>query len=51
LRTLPRQRFDLSQSAHGKVDIDRVGFDGNLYSLPYQLVQQNIEVRSSANDD
>ncbi len=48
LRALPERRFDLSQWAHAKVNIDyHVAFDANFYSVPYQFVHENVEVRST----
>lgn len=48
LRSLPEQRFDLSQWAHAKVNIDyHLAFDANFYSVPYQLVHESVEVRST----
>lgn len=48
LRPLPPERFDLSQWARARVNIDyHVAFDSNFYSVPYQLVQQTVEVRAT----
>lgn len=48
LRALPEQSFELSQWAHAKVNIDyHVAFDGNFYSVPYQLVHESVEVRAT----
>jgi transposase len=45
---LPAERFDMSQWARATVNIDyHVAFDGNFYSVPYTLVQQVVEVRST----
>ena len=48
LAPLPAERFDMSQWARTTVNIDyHVAFDGNFYSVPYTLVQQIVEVRST----
>lgn len=48
LAHLPVERFDMSQWARATVNIDyHVAFDGNFYSVPYTLVQQVVEVRST----
>jgi transposase len=48
LKPLPEERYDLSQWMHAKVNIDyHVAFDGNFYSVPYRLVGQDVEVRST----
>jgi len=48
LAPLPAERFDLSQWLRARVNIDyHVAFDGNFYSVPYTLVQQVVEVRST----
>jgi transposase len=48
LAALPGERFDLSQWSRATVNIDyHIAFDGNLYSVPYALVQQVVEVRST----
>jgi transposase len=45
---LPGERFDLSQWSRATVNIDyHIAFDSNLYSVPYTLVQQVVEVRST----
>jgi transposase len=47
LAALPSERFDLSEWSKARVNIDyHVVFDGNYYSVPYQLVQEQVEVRS-----
>jgi transposase len=49
LAPLPAERFDMSQWSRATVDIDyHIPFDGNLYSVPYALVQQVVEVRSTS---
>jgi transposase len=48
LRPLPAERYDLSQWAQARVNIDyHVAFDGNWYSVPYALVGEAVEVRST----
>jgi len=48
LAPLPTERFDMSQWSRATVNIDyHVAFDGNFYSVPYTLVQQIVEVRST----
>jgi transposase len=48
LAPLPAERFDMSEWLRAKVNIDyHVAFDGNFYSVPYTLVQQEVEVRST----
>jgi transposase len=49
LAPLPAERFDMSQWSRATVDIDyHIPFDGNFYSVPYPLVQQVVEVRSTS---
>jgi len=48
LAPLPAERFDMSQWSHATVNIDyHIAWDGNFYSVPYTLVQQVVEVRST----
>lgn len=48
LAPLPGERFDMSQWARATVNIDyHVAYDNNFYSVPYTLVQQIVEVRST----
>ncbi len=48
LTALPAERFDMSQWTRATVNIDyHIAFDGNFYSVPYTLVQQLVEVRST----
>ena len=48
LTPLPAERFDMSQWTRATVNIDyHIAFDGNFYSVPYTLVQQLVEVRST----
>ena len=45
---LPAERFDLSQWSRARVNIDyHISFDRNFYSVPYNLVQELVEVRST----
>jgi transposase len=47
LSPLPSERFDLSEWSKARVNIDyHVAFDDNYYSVPYNLVQQVVEIRS-----
>jgi transposase len=48
LRPLPAERFDMSQGSYARVNIDyHIAFDANLYSVPYTLVQERVEVRAT----
>jgi transposase len=48
LAPLPSERFDLSQWSRATVNIDyQIAFAGNFYRVPYTLVQQIVEVRST----
>lgn len=48
LGPLPASRYDLSQWAQARVNIDyHVAFDGNWYSVPYTLTGEAVEVRST----
>lgn len=48
LRPLPADPFDLSQWSRARVNIDyHIAFDANLYSVPYTLTQQAVEVCST----
>jgi transposase len=48
LRPLPPEPFDMSQWSHARVNIDyHIAFDANLYSVPYTLVQERVEVRAT----
>ena len=48
LAPLPSERFELSQWSRATVNIDyHIAFEGNFYSVPYTLVQQEVEVRST----
>jgi transposase len=48
LKPLPLEPFDLSQWSRARVNIDyHVAFDSNLYSVPYNLVHELVEIRST----
>jgi len=48
LRPLPAERFDMSQWSRARVNIDyHIAFDANLYNVPYNLVQELVEVRAT----
>ena len=48
LRPLPAQRYDLSIWSKALVNIDyHVQVDESFYSVPYTLVQKNVEVRTT----
>ena len=48
LKPLPTEPFDLSQWSRARVNIDyHVSFDSNLYSVPYNLVHELVEIRST----
>jgi transposase len=48
LRPLPAEPFDMSQWSYARVNIDyHIAFNGNLYSVPYTLVQERVEVRAT----
>ena len=48
LRPLPPEPFDMSQWSRARVNIDyHIAFDANLYSVPYTLVQELVEVRAT----
>ena len=48
LSPLPLDRFDLSEWLKARVNIDyHVAFDGNFYSVPYNLVHEVVEVRAT----
>lgn len=49
LKPLPTEPFDLSQWSRARVNIDyHVAFDANLYSVPYNLVHEMVEIRSTS---
>src|SRR5271170_1412525 len=48
LKPLPMEPFDLSEWCRARVNIDyHVAFDANFYSVPYNLVQELVEIRST----
>jgi transposase len=48
LLPLPTERFDMSQWSYARVNIDyHIAFDHNFYSVPYHLVHERVEVRST----
>jgi transposase len=48
LSPLPTERFDLSEWSRAQVNIDyHIAFYTNYYSVPYNLVHQLVEVRST----
>src|SRR5215510_14789905 len=48
LSPLPAERLDLSEWSRARVNIDyHIAFDTNYYSVPYYLVQELVEVRST----
>jgi transposase len=49
LRPLPAERYQFGDWETHRVNIDyHVAFDEHWYSVPYQLVQQEVEVRATA---
>jgi transposase len=48
LRSLPTERFDLSEWSQVTVNIDyHIQFDDSFYSVPYQLARQIVDVRAT----
>ena len=48
LKPLPSEPFDLSEWSKARVNIDyHVAFDSNFYSVPYNLVHEQVEIRST----
>ena len=48
LKPLPLEPFDVSEWARARVNIDyHVAFDANFYSVPYNLVHEWVELRST----
>ena len=48
LRALPAEPFDMSQWSRARVNIDyHIAFDPNFYSVPYTLVHERVEIRST----
>ena len=51
LKPLPLESFDMSQWSRARVNIDyHVAFDANFYSVPYNLVHELVEIRSTPYD-
>jgi transposase len=49
LQALPAERYNYGDWATARVNIDyHVVFGGHFYSVPYRLVQEQVEVRASA---
>jgi transposase len=49
LRALPAERYEHGDWETHRVNIDyHVAFDNHWYSVPYQLTQQEVEVRATA---
>ena len=49
LKSLPAETFQLSDWSQARVNIDyHLTFDGSLYSVPYNLVHELVEIRSTA---
>jgi len=48
LRSLPAQPYEYAQWKKARVNVDyHIAFDGAFYSVPYQLVNQSIDVRAT----
>jgi transposase len=48
LHSLPAERFDMSQWSRARVNIDyHIIFEANLYSVPYNLVHELVEIRAT----
>jgi transposase len=48
LKPLPMEPFDLSEWSRARVNIDyHIAFDANFYSVPYNLVHEAVEIRST----
>jgi transposase len=49
MRALPAERYQYGDWATARVNIDyHVVFEGHFYSVPYRLVQEQVELRASA---
>lgn len=49
MRALPARRYELAEWRHAKVNVDYcVTFEHRLYSVPYALVGEAIEIRATA---
>jgi hypothetical protein len=50
LKPLPAEPFDLSEWSRALINIDyQVAFDSNFYIVPYNLVHELVEIRSTPN--
>jgi transposase len=48
LKPLPGEPFDMSEWLRARVNIDyHIAYDGNLYSVPYNLVHELVDIRST----
>jgi transposase len=48
LQPLPSEPFDMSEWTRARVNIDyHVSYDGNFYSVPYNLVHEEVEIRAT----
>ena len=48
MRSLPPRRYELAEWRHAKVNVDYcVSFDHRVYSVPYPLVGQAVEIRAT----
>ena len=48
LQPLPGEAFDMSEWTRAKVNIDyHVAYDGNFYSVPYNLVHEAVDLRAT----
>jgi transposase len=48
LKPLPSESFDMTEWSKAKVNIDyHVAFDANLYSVPYNLAHETVEIRAT----
>ena len=48
MRALPARRYELAEWRHAKVNVDYcVTFDHRIYSVPYALVGQAVEIRAT----
>src|SRR5262249_30511899 len=49
MRALPSRRYELAEWRHAKVNVDYcVAFDHRVYSVPYALVGEAVEIRATA---
>ena len=49
LRPLPERRYELAEWKKARVNIDyHIEFDEHVYSVPYQLAHERVEVRATA---